>query len=99
MENVKRLIKDTFPEDPHTAISVARCESGLKANAVNKNNPDGSIDGGLWQINSMHDSALERMGLDKWNVEDATKFARHLYDSNGGWRDWMCYTRGMITMR
>jgi len=84
-----RLIKDTFPEDPHTAVAVASCESGLNANAYNPNNSNGSTDGGLWQINSVHDSRLEALGLDKYNPEDATKFARMLYEQNG-WRDWVC---------
>lgn len=88
-----------FPEDPNTAIAIANCESGLKPTAYNPNNRNGSTDGGLWQINSIHDKTLEAMGLDKWNPEDATKFARHLYDNAGGWRDWVCYTHKMIAMR
>lgn len=86
------------------------CESGrdldgdgvpeLDPNAFNPNNPDGwSTDSGLWQINSRHDPALERLGLDKWDPEDATQFARHLYDNRGGyWTDWVCYTKRLIAM-
>lgn len=93
------LIRSTFPEDPHTAIAVAKCESGLNPNAYNPTNRDGSTDGGLWQINSTHDQTLDSMGLNKWDPEDATKFARYLYDSSGGWNDWVCYTKNMIAMR
>lgn len=92
------LIRSTFPEDPQTAIAVATCESGLKPTAHNPTNRDGSTDGGLWQINSVHDETLKQMGLDKYNPEDATKFARMLYDKNG-FNDWVCYTKKMLVMR
>ena len=72
------------------AVLVANCESGLNPNAYNPNNNNGSTDGGLWQINSVHDKTLERLGLDKYDPEDATKFARMLYDKNG-WGDWVCW--------
>jgi hypothetical protein len=92
------LIKETFPEDPHIAVAVARCESGLKPTAHNPHNRDGSVDGGLWQINSVHDKKLKELGLDKYNPEDATKFARMLYDERE-WQDWVCFTHGKIAMR
>ena len=95
---VKRLIQQVFPEDPHVAVAVATCESGLKTNAYNPNNTNGSTDGGLWQINSVHDKELKRLGLDKFNPVDATKFARILYEQNG-WSDWVCYTHSKIALR
>lgn len=96
--NVIKLIKETFPEDPHTAVAVANCESGLNPKAYNPHNNDGSTDGGLWQINTVHDKSLARLGLDKFDPEDATKYARILYEKNG-WRDWVCYTKNMLVMR
>lgn len=93
--NVKALIRQTFPEDAAKAIAIAHCESGLRPNAYNPDNNNGSTDGGLWQINSVHDSRLQELGLDKWDPEDATKFARMLYDERGGWQDWVCYTKRM----
>jgi hypothetical protein len=95
---LKRLIRQTFPEDPHTAVAVATCESGLNPGAYNGKNTNGSTDGGLWQINSVHDKELKRLGLDKYNPTDATKYARMLYEQNG-WIDWVCYTKGMLAMR
>lgn len=74
---------------------MATCESGLNPDAYNPHNRNGSTDGGLWQINSVHDETLEKLGLDKYDPEDATKFARMLYDKNG-WRDWVCYTHNML---
>jgi hypothetical protein len=66
--------------------------------AYNPRNTNGSTDGGLWQINSVHDKRLQQLGLDKYDPEDATKFARMLYDERG-WRDWVCYTHNKIVLR
>lgn len=92
-----RLIKEAFPEEPHTAVAIAKCESQLNVKAVNEHNTDGTIDGGLWQINSVHDARLKALGLDKFNPEHATKFARMLYEERG-WRDWVCFNK-YIAMR
>jgi len=35
-------------------IAIARAESGLDPRALNTNNSDGSVDRGLWQVNSVH---------------------------------------------
>ena len=88
--NIRRLIIDTFPEDPHTALAIVQCESGFNPRAHNGSNTNGTTDGGLWQINDVHNSRLQALGLDRYNPEDATKFARMLYEQNG-WRDWVCY--------
>lgn len=93
--NVRALIREHFPEDPQTAIAIAFCESGLNPNAYNGSNYDGSTDGGLWQINSVHDKRLQQLGLDKYDPEDATKFARMLYDERKGYGDWVCYNKQM----
>lgn len=77
---------------------MADCESGLKPTAYNPTNKDGSTDGGLWQINSSHDKRLKELGLNKYDPEDATKFARMLYD-NRGFNDWVCYTKNKLVMR
>lgn len=95
---IKRLIKKAFPEDPEVAIAVATCESGLKAHAYNPTNTNGSTDGGLWQLNSVHDKELSRLGLDKFNPVDATEFARILYERNE-WNDWVCFTHNKLVMR
>lgn len=36
------------------AVAIAHAESSLYTKAYNDQNPDGSIDRGLWQINSVH---------------------------------------------
>ena len=92
------LIKQEFPEDSERALSVVKCESGFNPNAYNGKNTNGSTDGGLWQINSVHDKHLEKLGLDKFDPEDATEYARMLYEANG-FRDWVCHTRGLAYSR
>lgn len=94
---MRRIVTQAFPEDSYTAMQIVSCESGWKPNAHNPHNKDGTEDGGLWQINTVHDEALERLGLDKYNPVDATKYARMLYERNG-WRDWVCYHK-MLAMR
>ena len=96
--NLEQLVGQAFPEDPQTAKAIVACESGFNINAVNDNNPDGwSVDGGLWQINSRHDDRLQTLGLDKYDPEDATVYARLLYEESG-WQPWVCYTKNMLAM-
>ena len=92
--NVVNLIREAFPEDADRAVAVANCESRLNPSAVNKSNANGTVDGGLWQINSVHDKKLKELGLDKFDPEDATKFARMLYEERG-FQDWVCHTKGL----
>ena len=87
--NIKRLIVETFPEDASTALAIAKCESGLNPDAYNPKNKNGSVDRGLFQVNSVHDNRLEALGLDPWNPEDNAVFARMLYEENG-WLPWVC---------
>lgn len=91
---IEQEIRSTFPEDPETAVAVAKCESGLNPKAYNGKNRDGSSDGGVFQVNSVHDRHLRQLGLDKFNPRDNIKFARKLYDESG-WRPWVCYTKKM----
>jgi hypothetical protein len=71
------------------------CESQLNPDAYNPHNNDGSKDRGLFQINTVHQPALDRQGFDVWDVEDNVAFARQLYDQRGNWNDWVCYTKQM----
>ena len=88
------LVRNTFPADAERALAIVRCESGFNPKAYNDKNPDGSTDGGLWQLNSVHDKQLKALGLDKYDPEDATAFARMLYEERG-FKDWVCHTKGM----
>lgn len=55
-ETIKRVCID-HGLDPALALRVAKCESGLNPNAKNVN-MDGSIDRGLFQINSKYHSEV-----------------------------------------
>lgn len=92
---IEKEIRDAFPEDPDTAVAIAKCESGLNIEAYNPRNTNGTTDGGLWQINDIHNASLDKLGFDKYDPIEATKYARILYERNG-WRDWVCYTHGLI---
>jgi len=91
---VVNLIREAFPEDADRALAIAKCESGFNPSVVSKKNKNGTVDGGLWQINSVHDKRLEELGLDKLDPEDATQFARMLYEERG-FQDWVCHTKGL----
>ena len=86
-EQIKEKIDEVFPDAP-VMREIARCESQFVADAENTTlNKDGSTDGGVFQLNSIHDAELERLGFDKWEPEDNIAFARILYERNG-LRDW-----------
>ncbi|MCB0385041.1 MAG: transglycosylase SLT domain-containing protein [Bdellovibrionales bacterium] len=87
-------MREHFPEDAPTAIAIAQCESGLKPEAYNPKNYDGSVDRGLLQLNSTHDARMKSLGLDPWDPEDNVKFARILYDESG-FRPWVCFNKGL----
>lgn len=88
-DNIIKEIRAAFPEDPHTAVAIATCESNLNPNAYNDKNVTPTVDRSLFQINSVHDARLEALGLDPWNPADNIAFARMLYDEQG-WRPWVC---------
>ncbi len=101
-EGIEKLIRDTFPEDPETAVKIARCESGLKADIQSRHvlhyGPELSF--GVFQIHApdWHKTAL-RLGYDEYKTDPADNIAmaRYIYDNAGKtWRDWSCYTKRMI---
>lgn len=47
-------IKRVWKHHANIGIAIASCESGLRAKAINRANRDGSVDVGLFQINSIH---------------------------------------------
>lgn len=47
---IKRIFKDEW----HIALSIAKAESGLSCNRISKPNRDGTVDRGLFQLNSRY---------------------------------------------
>lgn len=80
-KTIEEKIREEFADVP-TMIEIARCESRFK-------NVPGELsdDFGPFQVNQVHLGELEKLGLDRENVDDNIKFARILYERNG-FRDW-----------
>lgn len=99
------LVKEYFPEDTETAISVFKAESGLNPRQQGWNCRYGkesksckpqdrskawSIDCGLAQINIVGKLECPAYSLDpRWSLAAARK----KYDRNG-WSPWVAYTQG-----
>lgn len=101
-EGIKQLIRDTFPEDPDTAVRIATCESGLVADIQSRHvlSYGQERSWGVFQIHEpdWHKVAL-RLGYDEYKTDaaDNIAMARYIYDQAGKrWTDWSCYTKKMI---
>jgi len=106
-ENVIRLIRETFPEMPNTAVAVAMAESGMRMIQSNHRYPkdmDGQRAGSqersfcIYQIHEpAHHATAVRLGYEnyKTDVEDCVKMARVIYDQAGGWSPWTVYVKKM----
>jgi hypothetical protein len=95
-------IKKTFPEDPETAIKIAKCESGLIPDIQSQHQLSYGQERshGLMQIHAPDwDSKAIALGFVNYKTEvrDNLKMARYIYDSAGKkWTAWSCYTKRMI---
>lgn len=86
------LVKQAgFPAgDQVIMVAIARAESGFRTDAVSPPNTNGTVDRGLFQINSVHKYDPNKL------VSDATyntQCAKRIYDSQG-LRAWTTYTTG-----
>ncbi len=73
------LIQQIWGEDWELGVAIAVCESELRADAVNTGNPDGSMDVGLFQINSIHGRSPAELRDPLAN----TRFAYSLFQTQG----------------
>ena len=72
-------------------LGVAMAESGLRTDAVSPPNSNGTVDRGLWQINSVHGKDPVRLMDPAYN----TQVAFELYRSAGNsWRPWSTFNNG-----
>jgi hypothetical protein len=107
-ERIEQEIRNTFTEDPETAIKIARCENGwnpkrgydvdIQSGHILHYGQERSF--GIFQIHApdWHKTAM-RLGYDNYQSDPAHNIAmaRHIYDNAGKkWRDWTCYTKKMI---
>lgn len=74
-------------EDAVIGSSIVKAESGGNPGAINTANSDGSVDRGLWQINSIHDGKLP--GKNRFDPAVSTELARIIYREGGNsWNAW-----------
>lgn len=84
--SLETLIRETFPECPGLMVAVAKAESGMNPAATNHNR-NGSVDRGLFQINSIH--GFVNLEDPKTNIEAAKK----VYEKQGI-TAWAAYNNG-----
>lgn len=68
-----------------TAIRIAKAESGLRTDAINKNS-NGTFDIGIFQINDVHSKRISR--TDRFDMEKNISFAYKLRTEQGNWNAW-----------
>lgn len=73
-------------DDVKVGSSIIKAESGGRPDAINTANSNGTIDSGLWQINSIHDGKLP--GQNRLDPAVSTELARMIYADAGGWSPW-----------
>lgn len=105
---VEEQIRRVFPEDPETAIKIARCENGwnkkrgykvdIQSQHTLSYGQEESY--GIFQIHARDwDKTARQLGYDKYRTEpeDNIAMARYIYEKAGKrWGDWSCYTKKMI---
>lgn len=88
--NIEAYIYEVFGEDYDDAMKVLECENrGLNPNAINHNR-NGSIDEGIFQINSIHKQP--NMQDYKANIDYAYKIFKRQ-----GWSPWSCSHKVGVT--
>ncbi len=73
------LVQQIWGDHWELGVAIADCESALQADAVHTGNADGSVDVGLFQINSIHGRSQEELRDPVAN----TRFAYRLFQAHG----------------
>lgn len=101
-ERIEKEIRNTFSEDPETAVKIARCESGLVADIQSRHVLSYGQERS-WGIFQIHEpdwgKVAVRLGYDDYKTDpgDNIAMARHIYDNAGKkWTDWTCYNKRML---
>jgi hypothetical protein len=94
LTDIEKYICDVWgPADCKIAVAVARAESGLREDAVNIWNSNGTYDTGIFQVNSIHQS---KEGCSLKDLVDAKKnidCAKKIHDASG-WNAWSAFNSG-----
>jgi len=98
-ESIEQLIRETFPEEPNTAVAIAKCESGLDADIQSHHilsyGREESF--GVFQIHAKDwDTKANKLGFEDYrtDVKDNVLMARYLYEARGNFKDWSCFKNG-----
>ncbi len=86
---IEKYICEKFKEECQIALWIAKSESGMREEAININN-NGTIDMGIFQINSVH---WKKEGCNPKSLLDAyknTDCAYQIYQKSG-WDAWVTY--------
>lgn len=76
------------PAEAHIAAAVATAESGRRPGATNASNTNGTVDRGLFQMNSIHG------GCSTYDLDENVRCAVKLRGSARGWKHWVAYQTG-----
>lgn len=87
--SIEEKIRITFPEEPDIMLAIAKAESKLNPHAINRANRNGSVDTGIFQINSIHGYDEEYIK----NEDNNLKIAREIYEKQGV-TAWASYNNG-----
>jgi hypothetical protein len=89
---IEKYICEKFKSDCQLALAVAKAESGMKEEEIGVNR-DGSIDMGIFQINSVHWS---KNGCNPKSLLDAYKNVDCAYQiwKSSGWNPWVTFQSG-----
>lgn len=80
-------IVEAFGDKADEAIWLSKCESGLRRDAVNDKNSNGSTDYGVFQINSIHTKRYGEAFKTDWKAN--VQVAKKIYDAQG-FTPWVC---------
>lgn len=78
-EAMIKVIRKVWRRDWQTGVAIAKCESGLRPDAFNGHNTNGTWDAGLFQVNTIH-------GIDKetlFNPYANAGYAYAIYNEQG----------------
>lgn len=100
-EFVADLVR-SYPWDYSVAIRLAKSENyynltGSFDCARTHTNNDGSVDVGLFQINSIHSQRLSSLGMTMEDMKDCRKNADYAFNwvyKHSGWSPWSAYNNG-----
>ena len=80
----------TSQQEQIKALMIAKCESGLRPNALNDNTTWGGVsqDLGVFQINKKYQGVTNPSFLYDWKIN--TLMAKQIFDGRGNWSAWSC---------